>query len=133
MKNIKKNNGFTLVELLAVIVIFAAIMLIALPSITSSVDRNKKNTLESQKQIIATDAGSYAESKKNSFSSGYYAKFTSGTCCIYTDQLKSAGVINDSDLKDNDGNTFTGYVCKEGRKNVFYDSLPSGKVKCLFK
>ena len=37
------NKGFTLIELLAVLVILVVIMSIAIPSITSSVERNKEN------------------------------------------------------------------------------------------
>ena len=35
------NKGFTLIELLAVLVILVVIMSIAIPSITSSVERSK--------------------------------------------------------------------------------------------
>lgn len=38
----KDNKGFTLVELLAVIVILAIIMIIASPSMTNEIARNEK-------------------------------------------------------------------------------------------
>ncbi len=40
----KNRKGFTLVELLAVIVILGVIMLIAVPNVVSMIDRNKKRT-----------------------------------------------------------------------------------------
>ncbi len=39
-----KKNGFTLVELLAVIVILAIILTIAVPNVISSLDKSKKDT-----------------------------------------------------------------------------------------
>ena len=37
----KDNKGFTIIELLGVIIVLIAITLVAVPSITSSVERNK--------------------------------------------------------------------------------------------
>ena len=42
MKKLNKR-GFTLIELLAVLVILVVIMAIAIPSITSSIERSKNN------------------------------------------------------------------------------------------
>ena len=39
------NKGFTLVELLAVIVILIAVMSVAVPAISSSLGKNKEKTL----------------------------------------------------------------------------------------
>lgn len=41
----KKNKGFTLVELLAVIVILAVISLVAVPNVVSMLERNKKKQM----------------------------------------------------------------------------------------
>ena len=40
------NKGFTLIELLGVIVILMAILYLAIPSLTSSVERSKNKQLE---------------------------------------------------------------------------------------
>ena len=40
-----KNKGFTLVELLAVIVILAIIMIIAVPNVTEAMNNSKKNLI----------------------------------------------------------------------------------------
>lgn len=40
------NKGFTLIELLAVLVILIAIMSIAIPSISSSLDRTKEKQMK---------------------------------------------------------------------------------------
>ena len=54
MKN--KFNGFTLVELLAVIVILAIILVIAVPKITDTINNSKKASFESSAKTIAAQA-----------------------------------------------------------------------------
>ena len=44
-KMLKNSKGFTLVELLAVIVVLAVIILIAMPAVMSSMDKARKNAL----------------------------------------------------------------------------------------
>ena len=58
MKKNKQNNkyGFTLVELLAVIVILAIILVIAVPKVMSVIEDAKKATLESTAKMIAGSA-----------------------------------------------------------------------------
>ena len=52
----KQKNGFTLVELLAVIVILAIILVIAVPKVMSVIEDAKKATLESTAKMIASQA-----------------------------------------------------------------------------
>ena len=54
MKN--KVSGFTLVELLAVIVILAIILVIAVPKITDTINSSKKASFESSAKTIAAQA-----------------------------------------------------------------------------
>ena len=54
MKN--KKNAFTLVELLAVIVILAVILVIAVPQIMNTINDSKKGTLKSTALLIAKTA-----------------------------------------------------------------------------
>lgn len=49
----KKRNGFTLVELLAVIVILAIILVIAVPQIMSTIDDATQASLESSVKMVA--------------------------------------------------------------------------------
>lgn len=51
-----KNKGFTLVELLAVIVVLAIIMVIAIPNIMRSMDNSKKGTFKVYAQRVLTKA-----------------------------------------------------------------------------
>ena len=94
----KKKNGFTLVELLAVIVILAIILVIAVPKITDTIKNSKIASFESSAKTIAAQA----EKKK-----------------MENEILEDAGSINCSDvvkLNDTDyGNcsiTFDGNTAK---------------------
>ncbi len=55
MKKIK-NNGFTLVELLAVIVVLAIIMVIAIPNVMSSMDNARRGTFKVYAQRVMSKA-----------------------------------------------------------------------------
>ena len=46
------NKGFTLIELLGVIIILMAILYLAIPSLTSSVERSKRKQFEQKKELI---------------------------------------------------------------------------------
>lgn len=47
------NNGFTLAELLATVSIMAILMIIAVPNIMNTIDRNKKNTyIEDARKLV---------------------------------------------------------------------------------
>ena len=46
------NKGFTLVELIAVLAVMLTILLIAIPSISSTIDRNKENLSSKSIDII---------------------------------------------------------------------------------
>ena len=54
--NEDKMKGFTLVELLAVIVILAIILVIAVPKVMDIINDSKKATLESTAKMIASAA-----------------------------------------------------------------------------
>ncbi len=55
----KKRNGFTIVELLAVIVLLAIIMMIAVPSITGMIERAGDTYYSSLEEIIAISGKEY--------------------------------------------------------------------------
>ena len=64
-KNILKKQGFTLVELLAVIVILAIILLIAVPSIMGVVNRAKKDAFKND--LISVIKATQLYETKNNF------------------------------------------------------------------
>lgn len=96
------NRGFTLVELLAVLVILITIMAIALPSISSSLERSKEKQNESRKKVLMSAAELYVTDHKNSINSS--------SCCIGLDVLVSENYVDKDATLDADGNLFNGFV-----------------------
>ena len=105
------NNGFTLVELLAVIVILLIIMGIAIPSITSALSRSEEKQIKAKKELILSEV-EIRLSKKD----GFYELLKEGSCYLTIDKLKELGWITKSMAEDNDGNPITIYV--------YYDNNP---------
>ena len=66
MKIELNNKGFTLIELLAALVILVAIMGIAIPSISSSLERTKNKQNDARYKIIESAAEQYVTEHKNS-------------------------------------------------------------------
>ena len=103
MKREKINNrGFTLVELLVVIVILIAIVSLAIPSITSSMERSKDKINAGKLEVLGSAGELYLSSKNRSKLNTYY----SGDCYVTLTELKTNGYISDDDMKDADGNNF---------------------------
>lgn len=97
------NKGFTLIELLAVLVILIAIMSIAIPSISSSLDRTKEKQRSAKEKIIESAAELYVTDYKNNIP-------TSGYCYIFVKTLVSENYLSADEAKDSDGNEMGGAV-----------------------
>lgn len=106
------NKGFTLIELLAVLVILVVIMSIAIPSITSSVERSKAKQREQVINIIISAGELYADKHKNGFTS------------VSVGTLIDEGYLTLDDAKDpqNEKSTICGHVAKNGNSFVFVES-----------
>lgn len=65
MKKINRK-GFTLVELLVVLVILVVIMSIAIPSVTSSIERSKQKQYDSKIELIESAVDIYIDRHMNS-------------------------------------------------------------------
>ena len=93
----KKRNAFTLIELLAVIVILAVILVISIPRILDVIETSKKDSFKNAAQLIADSA------EKKKASDKLLDKDESITC-------KDVANINDEDYKsciisfDSEGN-----------------------------
>ena len=111
MKRLNKK-GFTLVELLVVIVILAVIMSIAIPSITSSVERSKAKQRERVINIIISAGELYADKHKNGFTQ------------VSVPTLIDEGYLTLEDAKDpqNEKSTICGHVAKNGNSFIFVKS-----------
>ena len=80
----KKGNGFSLIELLAVIVILAVILVIAIPRILDVIETSKKDSFKNSAQLIADSA------EKKKVSDKLLGKDEEITC-------KDVAKINDED------------------------------------
>ena len=116
----KKKKGFTLVELLAVIVILAVILVIAVPQIMSVIESARKGSIESTAKLIAEGAereytnrkilGKDANIKCSDVSSMNSNDY--GTCVITFDNTGKATV------KVTGKGKFEGYTCNGNSTNM---------------
>lgn len=86
----KRNQGFTLVELLAVIVILAIILIIAIPGVLSIINKTKDSALERQKDMIKEAARLYITSDNEVTWIGQDPKTTT----VSLDTLKTKGYLD---------------------------------------
>ena len=121
MKKLNKK-GFTLVELLAVIVILAVIMSIAIPSITSSIERSKDKQKTQIIKLIESAGELYVDKHKNTVKTGP----------ITLDKLIGDGLITAQEMKDpfNEKSTLCGYISYNGSDVVWVDQSGS-KQYCI--
>lgn len=105
MKKINKK-GFTLVELLAVIVILGVLLLIAVPSVTNIINNSKKKAFVSAAKLMIENVESAASieiTTEGAFSKGCY--------------------ININSIELERGNKGTGYVIVDanGKGKIYYN------------
>ena len=119
------NKGFTLVELLAVLVILVTILLIAIPSITSTISRNQDKELEARKSLIVSEMELYADSHKNSTQN-----FSNGLCAYSTEQMQSQNMVSSDNLLDGDKNLIVGCVYYSTTDQKYNFESPCTKTLC---
>ncbi|MBQ1812768.1 MAG: prepilin-type N-terminal cleavage/methylation domain-containing protein [Bacilli bacterium] len=120
----KNKEGFTLVELLAVIVILAVILIIAIPQIMDTIKETKLKTMEDSAKLIATNAEKDYLAQQT-INSNYNA--TSIPCSdvakLSKDYASCTITYNDSGvatvkLKGADGGKFSGVTCTGTKDNI---------------
>ncbi len=114
----KNNKGFTLIELLAVLVILTAIMTIAIPSISSSLERNKAKQNASKIKILENAAELYVSDYKNLVYKNLNDKSKS-ECCITIQELIEHNLISDDAAITDSGSQFSGGIFFN-KNNVSY-------------
>lgn len=108
MKKKLNNKGFTLVELLAVLVILIAIMSIAIPTISSSLDRSKNKQNKAKQKLLESAAELYVTDHKNQISATKcYIEITDLKNENYIDQDADEGIENGKICYDKSANTYT--------------------------
>lgn len=108
------NKGFTLIELLGVIIILVTIILIAIPSITATMSRNKDKEIEAKQNLIIAEVKLYVEGNRNRTKN-----FLNGTCAYNTEILESSGIVSAENLVDSDENLIPGCVYYDLTKKTY--------------
>ena len=117
--NIQKNNkGFTLIELLAVLVILTAIMGIAIPTISSSLERNKAKQDQVKIKILTNAAELYVSDYKNKIYDNLRTRDVN-TCCIGIDTLKNENYVSSDAAIYSNGSPINGSITFN-KSNVSY-------------
>lgn len=91
------NKGFTLVELIAVLAVMLTILLIAIPSISSAIDRNKENLSSKSIDIIKAASEIYVSTylKKDIKTS-----YNNGTCYVKITDLINKDILSLDEIKE---------------------------------
>ena len=114
------NKGFTLVELLAVIVLLLAISVITVTNVTGSLKRNEANELASQEKMAISAAKVYF-----SFKGGSYVDLQSLLNDGYIEDESSVEKLKEK-FNDNYDNIFV-VICNSGDK---YEVKEDHDVNC---
>lgn len=109
------KKGFTLVELLVVIVILGLLALVAYPSIIKIVNESKKDAYNSQIKVIEKVAKEWAVEHPMELPD---IKEENGSCscnseeskCIKIEDLKKSGYLSDEEIKNPKGGELNGGV-----------------------
>ena len=123
------NRGFTLIELLAVLVILTAIMGIAIPAISSSLERSKDKQNKSRIKLLESAAELYVSDNKNEV---YRNMGSSTSCGILLSTLVSKNYVSSDAIKDADGNKLGDYVLFN-RNNLSYEVKSGSTSKECWK
>lgn len=121
----KKMNrkGFTLIELLAVLVILAVIMTIAIPSVTSSIERSRDKEKNMKIKLIESEAELYID--RNNVS----------TVTLTIPALINAtgSTLRASDITDpnNSKRTLCGTVTCQNRTCAFTENTSNESTYCI--
>ena len=90
------RKGFTLVELLGVIVILGLIAMIAIPTINSALNSSREKAYDEQVRTIEETARTYMS--KNSLK--LPSQTEGNKCCLSVETLQTAGLLTADDIKN---------------------------------
>lgn len=111
MKRLNRK-GFTLIELMAVIAILVIIMGIALPNITSSIERSKEKQKEQKIKLIKSSAELYFDRHNNSNKVMISDLIKDGL--LTAEEVKDVGCLDDDSLN-----------CCILKKNYYFQTDPA--------
>lgn len=127
-----KNKGFTLVELMGVIVLLSILVVIAVPAITGILKQSKDKLYETQLKTIETAAKNWASEEAN------LSKLpSSGNCITITLKTLKEGGFVDLDIKNpkTDKPFEDGLAIKISKTNkkLSFEANPSDISGCTLK
>lgn len=93
-----KKNGFTLAELLGVIVLLGLLLLLVFPSVIREIQEGEASIDGAVEQIIFNSASNYMENHKST-----YPTRDNVTYCITLNTLVNAGEVSENLLIDKKG------------------------------
>ena len=97
----KHNSGFTLVELLAVIVILGSISLVTVMGITASLERRDVKECEEQVELVKNAAKIYFSLQETGPKNGDTVRVDTLVEAGYIDDIKTKRLKNDDMIKIN--------------------------------
>ena len=114
------KQGFTLVELLAVIVILSLIALITVPAITGIIKSGKETLSEAQMRNIELGARNWATDPEN------LSSLTDGEECVTLPELQAGGYV-DMEIKNpkNGKELEASVLIERDGKNLVYTVFPT--------
>ena len=116
------NKGFTLVELLAVLVILIAISSIAIPTISSSLERSKDKQTKAKEKLLLSAAELYITDHRNAITT------TSDYCYIKEEQLITEKYI---DKDENEIDRIIKYDIDTKELKIVTSSFSIEEHKCV--
>lgn len=122
MKRLNKK-GFTLIELLAVLVILVVIMSIAIPSVTSSIERSKNKEKNMKIKLIESEAELYADRNNSSAVTITIPNLINAS----NSTLKASDVIDPNNSK----RTLCGYVTCQNKSCTFKEDTSNVNTYCI--
>ena len=116
----KNRKGFTLVELLAVVVILGIIIMMSIPVVGRWIDRSKMESDEGNKKALIMAAQSYAQGNTKKL-----PKSVGGTTKITAQELLNANFLKEELVNSEKKNCMDSYVkiVKQGQNNYKYTAF----------
>ena len=108
------KKGFTLVELIVVIVILGLIATIVYPAIISIINSSKNSAYESQKKVILNAAKEWGVKH-----AAILPDNSDASCKISVDNLINEGYIENDEIKNPNGGVFDGDIEIKYEKNQY--------------
>lgn len=114
----RNKKGFTLIELIAVIVILAGVALITFPALLNQINGTKGQISDSLQQIISSSVKSYIDANRNEFISSSDHSYIIAVSDLVNKNYLSKSMLDS--IKDNSGNDYDRIIVSYDNNNYTY-------------